>query len=80
MADFIVVRQPPGSFFRVHNRFYRCLPTFRFIRPDTISDSGVSPPTNPQLIIHIYYNAVSRTVNHVYPPQIQNPQIQKSTG
>jgi hypothetical protein len=63
MADFIVVRQPPGSFVRVHNRFYRCLPTFRLIRPDTISDFGVSPPTNAQLVIDIYYNATSRTVN-----------------
>jgi hypothetical protein len=53
MADFIVVRQPPGPFVRVHNRFYRCLPTSRLIRPGTISDFGVSPPTNPQLVIDI---------------------------
>jgi hypothetical protein len=63
MADFIVVRQPSGSFVRVHDRFYRCLPTFRLIRPDTISDFGVSPPTNAQLVIDTYYNATSRTVN-----------------
>jgi hypothetical protein len=34
------------------------------MRPDTISDFSVSPPTNPQLVIATYYNATSRTVNH----------------